>query len=264
MKRIFFSKHVENLDIPTVGKTICIYHKQYAKCLPEIDNCEFLEFGKLCETFQEHDYFAGMQTVVFVGANKFFTTSTRFHPVFEILQYGLNGLERFAVDRSPHIGPIWRIFPHFSLAGVPFGEYTYSYLLESHYNSYLAGVRADNPLDVELIKQYASENVSIDYQKFFAEPKVEIIEMSSDVHEGYQARKEELFYEHSDINKIVKGLTDFAKASCKKRLVPYEHKIFETPEDVHVIRTDLKVDEYLTSELLNKITEVNRVVEALQ
>lgn len=264
MKRIFFSKNIKALVIPVAGKTICIYHKQYEKCLPWIDDCQFVEFGKLCDTFQEHDYFAGMQSVVFVGANKFFTTSTRFHPVFEILQYGLKGLERFAVDRSPYIGPLWRLFPHFSLAGIPFGEYTYSYLLESHYNSHLAGVRADNPLDIELIKQYAKGNVNIDYQRYFAEPKVEIVEMSDDVHEGYQALKEELFYEHSDINKIIKGLADFAKASCKDRLVPSEHKIFDMPDDVHIIRTDLKVDEYLTGKLLSKIEEVNRIVEAVQ
>ena len=264
MKRIFFSKHVENLVVPVKGKTICIYHKQYAKCLPEISDCEFLEFGKLCDTFQEHDYFTGMQSVVFVGANKFFTTSTRFHPVFEILQYGLKGLERFAVDRSPSIGPLWRIFPHFSLAGVPFGEYTYSYLLESHYNSFLAGVRADNPLDIEKIKSYAAGDVSIDYKRFFAEPKVEIVEMSQDVHEGYHALKEELFSEHSEINKIIRALADFVKASCQDRLVPSDHKIFDMSEDVHIIRTDLKVDEYLTGKLLSKMEEVNRVAEALQ
>jgi hypothetical protein len=264
MERIFFSKNIKALSMSTKGKMICIFHKQYEKCLPQMDDCQFVEFGCLCDTFQEHDYFTGMQSVVFVGANKFFTTSTRFHPVFEILQYGLKGLERFAVDKSPYIGPLWRIFPQFSLASVPFGEYTYSYLLESHYNSYLAGVRADNPLDIETIRGIAAGNVSIDYERFFSAPKIVVVEMSSDVHDGYQALKEELFYEHSDINKIIRELADFAKASCKERRVPSEHKIFDMPDDISIVRTDLKVDEYLVGKLVDKISEVNRIVGALQ
>lgn len=264
MKRIFFSKNMKSLNIPVAGNTICIYHKQYEKCLPWMDDCQFVEFGKLCDTFQEHDYFTEKDSVVFIGANKLFTTSTRFHPVFEILQYGLNGMERFAVDISPYVGSLWRIFPHFSLAGIPFDEYTYSYLLESHYNSYLEGVRVDNPLDIRKIKQYAAENVSIDYQRFFAEPSVKIVEVSSDVHDGYLALKKELFYKYSDINKIIRGLVDYAKSACIERLVPSEHKIFEMPEEVHIIRTNLKVDEYLAGKLLTKISEVNQVVEALQ
>lgn len=260
---IFFSRHPERIEI-SAGAAVCVYHKQYAAILPKVENCDYVEFGQICENFQTHDYFAGKDTVVFVGANKFFTPSTRFHPVFEILQYGLPGMKRYAVDVAPYIGPLWRIFAHFSLAGLSFGGYTYSYLLESHYNAYLEGAREDNPLALDKIREYAAGHVSIDYVQYFAPPSVEIINMPESIHREYQMLKARLFDEHDKINPIIKGLADFARSVCPQRLIPQEHRIFETPDAVRIVRTDLKIDEYLTNKLLKKIDEVNQVVEVLQ
>lgn len=264
MRRIYLSKNPKALNIPTTGGAICIYHRYYAKMLHWIDDCEFVEFKDLCDTYQKRDYFEGKQTVVFVGSNKIFNASSRNHPVFDILQYGLAGMERFVVDISPYVGPIWRIFPQFSLAGLPFGEYTYSYLLESHYNSFLDGVRPDNPLDLEAIGEYARSNVSIDYDRFFSPPSIKVIPMSPSIHCDYQEVKEDLFEENNRIVPIIKGLSNFAKSVCNERKIPQEHKIFETPDNVQIIRTDLKVDEYLTSQLVAKMDEVNRVCGVLR
>ncbi len=263
MPSIFFSRHPERIEIDA-GPAICVYHRAYADKLPRVASCEVIEFGRLCDEFQGRDFFAGKKAVIFVGANRFFTPSTRFHPVFEILQYGLPGMARYAVDVAPYIGPLWRLFPHFSLAGVEFGGYTYSYLLESHYNAYLEGARAENPLSLDRIRRYAAGHVAIDYARYFAEPAVEVVPMPPDVRREYQALKVRLFDEHDGIGPIIKRLADFARAACPIRNIPQEHRIFETPDEVRIIRTDLKVDEYLTSRLLDKIAEVNRVVEALQ
>ncbi len=263
MKSILFSRHPERIEIE-VGAAICVYHRQYAAVLPKIENCEAIEFGRLCEEFQHRDYFAGKDTVVFVGANKFFTPSTRFHPVFEVLQYGLPGLKRYSVDIAPYIGPLWRLWPHFSLAGVEFGGYTYSYLLESHYNAFLEGVREGNPLSLEAIRRFAAGHVRVDYDRYFSEPTVTVIETLPAVHQEYQSLKARLFEGCSTIGPIMKGLSDFARAACPERRIPQEHKIFETPDSVRIVRTDLPIDRYLTDRLLDKMTEVNRVVEVLQ
>ncbi len=263
MKNIIFSKDISKIKIKAKA-AICIYHKYYAKILPQIENCEFVEFKYLCDNYQNTNFFNNKDTVVFVGANKFFTTSTRFHPVFEILQYGLEGMQRYSVDIAPYIGQLWRLWAHFSFANVEFGGYTYSYLLESHYNAFLEGAREQNPLSLENIKKYADGHVYIDYDRFFSDPKVEIVSLLPTVHDEYQKLKAKLFDENDKINPIIKGLSDFAKSVCPDRRIPQEHKIFETPDDIHIVRTDLKVDEYLTNKLLNKISEVNKVVEALQ
>lgn len=263
MARILLSKHPEDLVVPAPGPVVMVYHKQYAKRLPTADDCTPVEFGRLCETFAEEDHFADARSAVFVGANKFFNSSTRFHPVFDILQYGLPGIERWSVDTSPYIGPLWRLWPHFSFSGVPFGPYTYSYLLESHYNSYLDGQRAENPLSDDEIRTHAWGQVAMDYDRYFGEPVIEAVPAAADWHALYQERKEELFATETDIKPILRGLAQVAKDACKERKIPPEHKIFETPDAVRIVRTDLKVDIYLTTVLLEKMAEVNHICEVL-
>lgn len=264
MHRIYLSKNPKALDIPATGNTICVYHRYYEKIIPWIDDCDFVEFKTLCDTYQIRDHFEGKQSIVFVGPNKMFNASSRDHPVFDILQYGLSGMERFTVDIAPYIGPLWRIFPHFSLAGVPFGEYTYSYLLESHVNGFLDGARPDNPLDLDAIRAYARGHVMIDYDQYFTAPSIEVVPQPPSAHIEYQELKADLFEENNKIAPIIKGLSDFAKSICDDRKIPQEHKIFETPDNIRIVRTDLKVDEYLTSKLVAKMEEVNQVCKVLR
>ncbi|TRZ48858.1 MAG: hypothetical protein D4S01_09680 [Dehalococcoidia bacterium] len=264
MMPIVFSKHTEDLTLP-MKNAVCVYHRQYAKSLPSVEGAEFVEFNDLCKNYDSYSGFKQCDAVVFVGINKMFNPSTRIHPVYELLPYGLpKDITLVSMDKSPYIGSLWRIWPHFYITKTPFGEYTYSYLLESHHNSFLDGVRSENPLDLNLIKQHADKNVQIDYDQYFSLPKIEIIEMSPDIHSEYQELKEELFNEHDRIVPIIRGLANFAKSECKERKIPMEHKIFETPNDVQIVRTDLKVDEYLANKLMTKIDEVNRVCEMLQ
>lgn len=264
MKSIVFSLHPENIRIEARSAT-CVYHKSYSDKLPIMANCEYVEFAALCKEFQTRDFFTGKEVAVFVGANKFFNPSTRFHPVFDLLQYNLpQGIKRYSIDVSPYIGPIWRLWTHFSFAGVPFGEYTYSYLLESHYNAHLDGKRDDNPMDLDKIRRYAAGHVQIDYERYFAEPEIRIVSMPPEIHDEYRTLKARLFDEHDTIGPILRGLTAFARSACPARKVPQEHKIFEAPEAVGIIRTDLKIDEYLTDQLVGKMNEVNRTVEVLR
>lgn len=264
MKSVTFSKHPEEL-VFDLENAVCVYHKQYAKKIPQITDCEYVEFEKLCQTFQTHDYFSGKENVVYVGLNKMFTTSTRFHPVWDLLQYNMpKGIQKYCVDIAPYMGPLWRLWPQFNLAGVQTGDYTYSYLLESHYNAFLEGARVDNPLSIDNIKEWAFNNVQIDYQIYFSEPSIKIVEMPEDIHEGYQTLKEDLFDTYDTIGPILKKLTSYAKEHCKERKIPQEFKIFETPYHVNIIRTDLKIDEYLTGKLVTKMKEVNEIVEVLQ
>lgn len=264
MKKVTFTKHPEELSFD-LKNAICVFHKFYKNKLPKITDCEYLEFERLCNEFQTQDFFTKKDAVVYVGLNKMFTTSTRFHPVWDLLQYNMpEGIQKYCVDIAPYMGPLWRIWPHFNLAGLQTGEYTYSYLLESNYNSFLEEVRSENPLSFENIKEWASGNVQIDYIKYFSEPYIQIIEMSEDLHEGYQTLKEDLFDTYDTIGPILKQLTAYAKEHCKERTIPQEFKIFETPKNVKIVRTDLKIDEYLAGKLVSKMKEVNQIVEVLQ
>ncbi len=264
MKSIIFSRHPEEITIDNCN-AVCIYHKAYKRCLPSIANCEYIEFGRVCDEYQSVNHFEGKDSVIFVGANKFFNPSNRFHPVFEVLQYGLpTNIRRYSVDIAPYVGPIWRLWTHFSFAGVPYGGYTYSYLLESHYNAFLDGLRDEDPMSLENIQRHSRGHIDIRYTRYFPEPKISIIAQSEWVHREYQALKEALFNRHDTIAPIIKGLSRFARECCAERRIPQEWRMFDSPDDIQIVRTDLKVDEYLTGELVKKINEANRVVEMLQ
>lgn len=263
IKPIIFTKHPAKLEID-IGPATCIYHKQYAKNLPQIVDCDFIEYDAFAKEHESYS-FAGKAAMIFVGANKFFNSSTRIHPVMELLPYGLpKDMKLISIDTSPYIGPLWRLWAHFYFTKVPFGEYTYSYLLESHFNAFRDEVREENPLDFQKIKQYAKGHASIDYQRYFSEPIINVIELNPAAHAEYQELKAQLFEEEDHIHKIIKGLEGFAKVICPERKIPAEHKIFETPDKIEIVRTDLKIDEYLTGKLLEKISEVNSVCEVLQ
>jgi hypothetical protein len=147
---------------------------------------------------------------------------------------------------------------------VPFGDYTYSYLLESHYQSHLDGQRAENPLSDDAIRTHAHGQVLLDYDRYFGEPSIEVVPVDTAAHRRYEERKEELFATEGRIGPIIRGLVAVAKAACPERRMPAEHAIFETPDSVRIVRTDLKVDIYLTSVLLDKMAEVNHICEVLR
>lgn len=262
MMPVTFTRAPEQLRID--GSGVCVYHKSYRDRLPAMPDCTPIEYADLCATYQTTDHFADAEIVVFVGANKLFTPSTRFHGVWELLQYGLPAHVRcYAVDTAPYIGPIWRLWPHFSLARQPWDGYTYSYLLESHFNAYLAGARTDNPMSLDRIRANTAGHAAIDYQAYFATPLVHVEPLSEAVHREYRDLKAELFDAHDTVGPIIKGLAAFAAEHFPARSIPQEHRMFERPDAVHIVRTDLKVDAYLAGKLLDKVAEVNRVCEVL-
>lgn len=262
--RILFSKRPEDLVINTPGPALCIYHRAYADRIPAIDDCEAIEFRCLGDSFRETDHFAGLRSIVFLGVNRFFSPSSRMHPVFDILQYSLPGVERYSVDTSPYVGALWRLWAHFSFAGVPYGTYTYSFLLESHCTAFADGIRAENPMSDEMIQSHARGNVRLDYDRYFGEPVVEVVSVDRAAHREYARLKEELFTTNTTAVPIIRGLSEFAQSVCPERAVPLERDIYDTPDSLKIVRTDLKVDETLTRFILEKMAEVNHICEVLR
>lgn len=260
--KIFFSKNLSDLEFD-LGNTLCVYHRQYKPCLPHIKNCNYIEFSEL-ETQYKTYSFDGYDAIVFIGANKFFTPSSRIHPVFEYIPYSLpERIQLVSVDRAPYVGELWRIWAHFYLTKTEFGGYTYSYLLETHYNQFREGLRLDSPLSTDKIREYSKGVVAIDYRHYFKLPHISVIQVDPDTHREYQELKARLFEQYDHVSKIIRGLSKFAQEACPDRRIPQLHKCFDTPDNISIVRTDLMVDEFLTNRILEKIREVNSVCEAL-
>jgi len=264
LRNIIFSKNIKNISLDIKGKTVCIYEKRYKEMLPQIKNTNHIEFSYLKNNYKDQNFFDGVNNIVFIGLNKIFNLSSRIDPIFDILQYNLSNIQIFSIDTSPYIGDIWRIWTHFSFTRNDFGGYTYSYLLQTDYNKYLSGFSNNNPVSIEKIKEYAKNKIRIEYEIYFSTPQITTFKLPPAIHQRYQVLKKELFDKYNRIGPIIKGLSNFAKACYKKRNIPQEHKIFEFPDDIRILKTDLKVDGYLTNKLVKKIDEVNSVVRILK
>lgn len=257
MRPITITRQPERLCLD--GRVVCVYHKQYRDQLPQMPDGHAIAFDALCDSYQTTDHFAAAESVAFVGANKFFNPSTRFHGVFELLQYGLPQIPCYSIDTAPYVGPIWRLWTHWSLSRQPWDGYTYSYLLESHYNAHREGARPEDPMSDARILANAAGCVSIDYQRYFSDPVEHVCHQPSDIHARYQRLKSDLFESHDTIGPIIKGLSGFASDVYPARSIPQAHRIFLDPDRVHIVRTDLPIDRYLADQIKAKINEVNHV-----
>lgn len=260
---IIFSREPALVQVPVhPGRTLCVHHKAIQP--PALADCRYVPWDEYRRDHHHGTQLGGVTNLVFAGLNRMITPSNRIDPAWETLFNLTGGIHRFSVDEAPYLGDLWRLWFHFGATGTPFGGYSYSYLLESHYKAFLAGVRTDNPLALQVIRRHSQGHVHCAYDRYFADPHIDVLRLLPSVHAEYQQLKSELFDRHDKIHPILKGLADFTQAHCPERAIPAEHRIFSTPDCVRIVRTDLAVDEYLTGKLLAKIREVNTVVEALR
>ena len=106
--------------------------------------------------------------------------------------------------------------------------------------------------------------VEIQYERYFGRIEEQVVEMSEEQHRQYQVLKGALFDKHDKINPIIKGLAEFAAQCLPEREMPTVGRIFDRPDDVKIVRTDLKVDEYLAGLVKAKVMEVNEKVRLLR
>ncbi|MFZ5986375.1 MAG: hypothetical protein ACOYWZ_04505 [Bacillota bacterium] len=265
MKKIIFSKQLQSLRIPCYEGTLCIYANQYKNILPNIENCKYIDFKYFANNFREVNFLQKIKRIIYVGLNKIFTLSSRNHPVFDLLQYNIpSNIEKYSIDLCPYFGEIWKIWIHFNFVGYDFGGYTYSYLLETNYNKFKEGISKDNPVSLEKIKEYAKNKIEIEYSYYFNKPTIQVKPVSEESMNEYSILKQELFEEHNQLSPILKKLSEFAQQCYKDRKIPRIIDIFNNPDNIIIFRTTLKVDEYLTNELLEKISEVNTLIKELK
>lgn len=254
--KIILTKDTGSLDLSSAydGDNLCIYHKSYE--LPKISNCRFIEFPKF--KTDPRFYMKGIDRLFIVGSNKIQNPASRIDQVFEILHNNTPELEKIVVDKTLFVSEPWRTIFQFIITNIEYDIYTYSYLAESHYNAYLEEISDHNPFSLEEILKWAKGKVEVRYEKYFDTIKVETIEMDASVKKAYEAYKAELFETQSSIKIIIQKLNKFAREHCKQRKMPTKNNLFNNC-NVEIIKTDLKVDDYLYGELLGLINLTNDI-----
>ena len=235
------------------GKTVCIYHKSYEPPDGPWHYVVFDEFKKDARKFLDNQ-----ESMIFVGLNKAMTPSNRTEMVFEVLFNKTKELHKVSIDHTLFISEPWRAWFHFGLLGVKYRQYTYSYIAESQYKAWLDEFREDDPFSLDEIAKWGKDVIISDYQNWFDELDVEIVELFEEYKIEYEKLKKECFEDEQSIKRIIKRLSDFVSTKCSERKVPAPHQLFRAKKHKIVI-TDFPVDQWLLGELRRLVELTNGI-----
>lgn len=283
---IFFRRDLRELRFD--GAVFCVFHKDYADRLPAMpDAVRVVEWEALRSGIENEPVWSEAKTILWVGTNHIFDPGKRVaNNIWSSVRAKTPGVVRkVSVDTAPYVGDLYRLWIHWRFCQKPWDGHTYSYQLESQRKGFLDGVRADDPMGLDKIERWSAGVVDCGYDRWFgagakasearqgdADGMVEdVVRLSAEVHAEYQVEKARLFDAFDSIGPILKGLTAFAKAACAKagikRNIPTWASAVRAGEVaggvVRVVRSDLKVDEYLAGLLRGRMREMNDVARGL-
>jgi len=242
--KIILSANISDIELEWPGETLCVHHKSYP--LPPIARCRYLAFDEFKKSPRER--LSGVRRLAVVGLNKIITPANRTEEVFEILFNNTGELVKVSIDHTLFVSEPWRAWFHFGLTGTRYREYSYSYLAQSHYNSFRDGAAAQDPFSIDAIEEWGRGAVLSTYETYFAPLEVEIVETSAQVKLAYARLKEECFEEEHGIARIIMRLARFAQSACPRRSIPTPSACFDRARH-RIVASDLKVDAYLVSRL---------------
>ncbi|MDD3051954.1 MAG: hypothetical protein PHR06_12540 [Candidatus Cloacimonetes bacterium] len=180
--------------------------------------------------------------------------------------------KKIVIDDYPYWVQKYRIYYPYSFFDKTLLGYSHSYAIERDIDNYENDMKTDNPFVIENIIKQIAPATFINYSKLFKFDIIEHIhEVTAEQYQGYEELKEELFilYEAGKIGdkKLTQQLQKYAKSILKEYSIPTDLKKLYSLKDeneIHVHRTDLKIDENVTMPGLRKlVNEENEFVKQL-
>lgn len=254
MASILLTDDLASVTPEVVGRTVVVYagKRRPPWVWPAVP------FATFCETPRAH--LDGADTLVFVGLSQAMTPSSRTHMVWEVLFNKLASVRRISVDEVLFRGAPWRAWFHFGFVGARYRDYTYSFIAESQWRTFVEGAREDDPFALDEVLRWSRGVVSSSGRAHFDALAIETIELGLAVHAEYAVAKTAAFEEETSANAIVKRLAAFAAAACPRRAVPAPHRLWAARRP-QIIATDLPVDRWLVSRLVGLADLTNGIAE---
>jgi len=258
---IWFTRDTETLNLDLTGSVLCIHHKDYA---PPIGGADTMRFAAFRARYSKDPALLDYDNIVIVGTNRIVTPSSRNDPVFEVLFSGTRHINKVSVDNVPFISQPWRTWFHFGITNELYSIYDYSYKAETDYNKFIEGFSDHNPFSLEEMIKWSDGPVRVDYNEYFTDWQIVEIDLMPDVIAEYEDLKAMLFETEDNPKAIVQKLSRFARFRCKQRCVPQPYAIFRKPRGLKIVKTNLKVDDYLVGQLLNIINLTNDYLRSMR
>ncbi len=256
MGKIYLIENPKRVKVK--GKdTIVVVHSKYPA--PIVEDGTTVSFSKFKDYYRE--YLKTASRLILVGLTQMITPSNRTDYLWETIYNNTPNLEKIVIDMLPFRVDPWRIWFIFGAVGEKYLDYTYSYIAETHYKAYIEEQRKLNPFSLETIIKQGRNLIISDYKKYFKSVIIAEVPMSEEVHEEYKQKKEECFDKGTSISSIIKCLSNYVQNKYPKRKIPSKASIFNN-RNIRIVKTDLKVDDFLVSELLDRINLTNNILEA--
>lgn len=256
--RIVLARDTGLVRLDLDAHALCVRHRSYDPPLTGA-GCRHMTF----DAFEDdpRDAMRGRDTLAVVGLGRIITPGNRTREVFEVLFNLTDDWQKVSLDRTLFVSEPWRAWFHFGFVGARYREYTYSYLAESHWKAFGDGVRGDDPFGLEAIVDCGRGVVRSEDEQYFDEVAVETVALGAAAHAEYQELKAVAFDEEHTAPAIIDRLSRFAQAACPLRRIPTPARLFDRTAH-RIVRTDLKVDEYLTGRLLALVELTNGIAAA--
>lgn len=245
MSKVFLTNSTAAWNPDRVAqRPVCVVHPQYAcpraLASAHVDYKEFLN--------NTRRVISGADTVYLVGLTKMVTPSNRTKMAWEVIFNNTPNIPKVVVDHVLFRVNPWRVVFMFNAVGERYLDYTYSYIAESHYNSYCDGYNEVNPFSLETTLAQGQELVHSDYKRYFNDIDTIVVPQSGAVHAKYQRLKKRCFDEETTHNRIIKRLSGFAQEHCPERSVPDINRLWDKAGH-QIVATDLGVDKWLVSQV---------------
>ena len=173
--------------------------------------------------------------------------------------------KKIVIDIVPYVVDMWKIYFPYSFFDKTLLGYSHSYAVEAAARNYEMDNTLKNPYDTVDIAERVKKVTFINYREFFTfkllfkEYKVTVEELAE-----YERLRDSLFDTESSIKRILSKLHKYASSLVAGYSVPFNlNNIYKWEGEVEVIRTDLKIDDYLCSEIVKLINNTNTLVGLL-
>lgn len=263
MASIYFVEDPATLWLDLTGSILCLYHPDYVPV--PIPNAITMPFPEFYDRYKIEPTLYEVDNIVFVGTNRIITPSNRTDPVFELLFTGVR-MNKLSVDTCPFISVPWRTWFHFGITNHTYGRYDYSYAAETDWKKAQDDLSDYDPfsLDEMLTFSRLDGTVSVKRGTYFTDIQIVTVDVLPDIVDQYNDLRDELFETESGINPVLRKLIQFARSHCKQRRVPQMHIAFKRPRSIQIVKTNLKIDDYLVEQLLSRMQLVNNYLEAMR
>jgi hypothetical protein len=246
---LVYDKKIPDLNLERYGKRVVSVPFEFYNKIENASSVESLDLSRTVMVIKDLRYMI-----------------KRLDERLSMMQIKHSCYKKVVIDTMPFYVDVWKYYFPFSFFDKTLLGYSHSYAFEADIRNHDSGVLGFDPCDAAMLAKKTYGSTFINYRKFFNfEIVVEEYRVTEEEQKKYDALKEDLFIAKKTIKPIISGLYKYSSSLVPGHNLPLDLKaVYEwsLPEK-KILKTNLKVDNYLYSEMCKLINTINILAENL-